>query len=109
MDNNWCPPEQLKLQEKIRKGVDDLDISYVNDVEIVKLMVKAGLGITVCRASLQLKIAVSLKPFAWLIQPSSTMAWSAGKKNTIRWFSPSATPCKNRRNRCSFFSAKTML
>ena len=27
--------------------VDDLDISYVNDVEIVSLMVKAGLGITV--------------------------------------------------------------
>ncbi|MGN1407481.1 LysR family transcriptional regulator [Lactobacillus sp.] len=47
MDNNWCPPEQLKLQEKIRKTIDDLDISYVNDVEIVNLMVKAGLGITV--------------------------------------------------------------
>ncbi|MBT8990394.1 hypothetical protein BTH78_08755 [Lactobacillus delbrueckii subsp. bulgaricus] len=47
MDNNWCPPEQLKLQETIRKKVDDLDISYVNDVEIVSLMVKAGLGITV--------------------------------------------------------------
>ncbi|MFR0586463.1 LysR family transcriptional regulator [Lactobacillus porci] len=47
MDNNWCPPEQLKLQERIRKTVDDLDVSYVNDVEIVNLMVKAGLGITV--------------------------------------------------------------
>ncbi|MCD5434493.1 LysR family transcriptional regulator [Lactobacillus delbrueckii] len=47
MDNNWCPPEQLKLQETIRKKVDDLDISHVNDVEIVSLMVKAGLGITV--------------------------------------------------------------
>ncbi|MBT9024310.1 LysR family transcriptional regulator substrate-binding protein [Lactobacillus delbrueckii] len=45
--NNWCPPEQLKLQETIRKKVDDLDISYVNDVEIVSLMVKAGLRITV--------------------------------------------------------------
>ncbi|GHV97470.1 LysR family transcriptional regulator [Lactobacillus nasalidis] len=47
MDNNWCPPEQFKLQETIRKSVKDLDISYVNDVEIVNLMVKAGLGVTV--------------------------------------------------------------
>jgi LysR family transcriptional regulator, hca operon transcriptional activator len=61
MDNNWCPPEQLKLQETIRKKVDDLDISYVNDVEIVSLMVKAGLGITVMPSFVAIEKADEIK------------------------------------------------
>lgn len=61
MDNNWCPPEQLKLQETLRKKVDDLDISYVNDVEIVSLMVKAGLGITVMPSFVAIKKADEIK------------------------------------------------
>lgn len=70
MDNNWCPPEQLKLQEKIRKGVDDLDISYVNDVEIVNLMVKAGLGITVIPSFVAIENCCELK--------AVRLAYSAG-------------------------------
>lgn len=61
MDNNWCPPEQLKLQETIRKKVNDLDISYVNDVEIVSLMVKAGLGITVMPSFVAIEKADEIK------------------------------------------------
>lgn len=61
MDNNWYPPEQLKLQETIRKKVDDLDISYVNDVEIVSLMVKAGLGITVMPSFVAIEKADEIK------------------------------------------------
>ena len=61
MDNNWCPPEQLKLQEAIRKKVDDLDISYVNDVEIGSLMVKSGLGITVMPSFVAIEKADEIK------------------------------------------------
>ncbi|WP_288646583.1 LysR family transcriptional regulator [uncultured Lactobacillus sp.] len=47
MDNNWCPPQQLQIQEKIRKTVSNLDITYVNNVEVAFTMVQAGLGITI--------------------------------------------------------------
>lgn len=46
MDSNWCPPNQLQLQELIRKSVSGLDIAYVNDVISGKMMVEAGLGMT---------------------------------------------------------------
>lgn len=50
MDNNWCPPEQYKIQEEIRKSNWHLDISYVNNVSVSDLMVHCDLGITVMPA-----------------------------------------------------------
>lgn len=47
MDNNWCPPQQLYIQEKIRKNIPNLDITYVNNVEVAFTMVQSGLGITI--------------------------------------------------------------
>lgn len=47
MDSNWCPPEQFKLQEYIRKNVTGLDITYVNDVIAANMLVQAGVGITI--------------------------------------------------------------
>ena len=52
------------------KGVDDLDISYVNDVEIVNLMVKAGLGITVMPSFVAIENCCELK--------AVRLAYSAG-------------------------------
>lgn len=48
LDNNWCPPEQLRLQEIIRHEVLLKDISYVNNVNTANIMCESGLGITVC-------------------------------------------------------------
>lgn len=50
MDNNWCPPEQYKIQEEIRKSNWHLDISYVNNVSVADLMANCALGITVMPA-----------------------------------------------------------
>lgn len=38
MDNNWRPTERFTLQEIIRKGSKNLDISYVNNVSVTYLM-----------------------------------------------------------------------
>lgn len=46
LDNNWCPPEQLKLQELIRKKNIVKDIAYVNNVNTANIMCEAELGIT---------------------------------------------------------------
>lgn len=48
LDNNWCPPEQLKLQELIRKKKIVKDIAYVNNVNTANIMCEAELGITLC-------------------------------------------------------------
>lgn len=48
LDNNWCPPEQLRLQEIIRKEHGNKYISYVNNVGTANMMSKSGLGITLC-------------------------------------------------------------
>lgn len=45
LDNNWCPPEQLHLQEIIRKDNDNKHISYVNNVSNANIMAESGLGI----------------------------------------------------------------
>lgn len=45
MDSNWCPPEQLHLQEQVCQQVNNLDLTYVNDVTSAEIMVRAGLGI----------------------------------------------------------------
>jgi DNA-binding transcriptional LysR family regulator len=55
------PSRTTEPQETIRKNVDDLDISYVNDVEIVSLMVKAGLGITVMPSFVAIEKANEIK------------------------------------------------
>lgn len=47
LDNNWCPPEQLRLQEIIRKGNLSNQISYVNNVNTANIMSESGLGITI--------------------------------------------------------------
>ncbi|BDR60637.1 LysR family transcriptional regulator [Lactobacillus xylocopicola] len=46
LDNNWCPPEQLRLQEIIRKQNTSKNISYVNNVNTANIMSKSGLGST---------------------------------------------------------------
>ncbi|MBA1393128.1 LysR family transcriptional regulator [Lactobacillus sp. XV13L] len=46
LDNNWCPPEQLRLQEIIRKENIAKDIAYVNNVNTANIMSRSGLGIT---------------------------------------------------------------
>lgn len=47
LDNNWCPPEQLRLQEIIRKQNSSKNISYVNNVDTANIMCKSALGITI--------------------------------------------------------------
>lgn len=47
LDNNWCPPEQLRLQEIIRKENYSKNISYVNNVDTANIMCKSALGITI--------------------------------------------------------------
>ncbi|GHN37185.1 hypothetical protein ME793_04150 [Lactobacillus delbrueckii] len=104
MDNNWCPPEQLKLQETIRKKVDDLDISYVNDVEIVSLMVKAGLGITVMPSFVAIEKADEIKAVK-LNYPAPLDYGLVCRKDEAEqtpWSSPSARSCRNRRKGCDF-------
>ncbi|MGZ1122415.1 restriction endonuclease subunit S, partial [Lactobacillus delbrueckii subsp. bulgaricus] len=104
MDNNWCPPEQLKLQETIRKKIDDLDISYVNDVEIVSLMVKAGLGITVMPSFVAIEKADEIKAVK-LNYPAPLDYGLACRKDEAEqtpWSSPSARSCRNRRKGCNF-------
>lgn len=47
LDNNWCPPEQLRLQEIIRKQNSSKNISYANNVDTANIMCKSALGITI--------------------------------------------------------------
>lgn len=47
LDNNWCPPEQLKIQEKIRKTNDQADLAYVSNVSTAYMMCTAGLGVSI--------------------------------------------------------------
>lgn len=48
LDNNWCPPEQLRLQEIIRKEHKNKKIAYVNNVGTANMMAESGIGITLC-------------------------------------------------------------
>ncbi|MFT8748406.1 LysR family transcriptional regulator [Liquorilactobacillus nagelii] len=47
LNDAWCPPYQLALQNKIKNYCQLSNITYVNDVSIATTMVKAGLGITI--------------------------------------------------------------
>lgn len=47
LDKNWCPNQQWKIQEEIRKNVPTLDISYANNVQVATTLVRAGVGITI--------------------------------------------------------------
>ncbi|MCP0887781.1 LysR family transcriptional regulator [Ligilactobacillus sp. WILCCON 0076] len=46
LNDDWCPPKQLKLQEAIKIICPKEAILYANDVSIATTMVKANLGIT---------------------------------------------------------------
>ncbi|MDY1546277.1 LysR family transcriptional regulator [Lactiplantibacillus pentosus] len=47
LNDNLCPPEQLKLQRLLQNSYPDLETTFVDNVAVANTMVEAGLGITV--------------------------------------------------------------
>lgn len=47
LNDNWCPPEQLKLQRLLQNSYPDIETTFVDNVAVANTMVEAGLGITV--------------------------------------------------------------
>jgi len=47
LNDDWCPPQQLKLQTTIKTTCTTLETTYVDNVAVANTMVEAGLGITV--------------------------------------------------------------
>lgn len=47
LNDNWCPPEQLKFQRLLQTYNTNLKATLVDNVSVANTMVEAGLGITV--------------------------------------------------------------
>lgn len=73
MDNNWCPPEQLRIQEIIRKEAHVKDIAYVNNIHTSDIMCRCGLGMTICPSFICGPENESVKPIK--LQKSTTLSY----------------------------------